>query len=792
MWKNYIKTAFRNIKRHKLYSGINILGLSIGLSSVILISMFLKNELSYDAFHKNSDNIYRVVTHIQRGDGNTLSVPSHSGLLADELTEKVSEFETVCKIENRTSTFVTNNKRFPEVRFYLADETFFDLFSFRVKEGNAKEALSNPNTLVLTESFARRMFGNKKAIGQELEVNEKAYTVSAILEDLPPNTHFSFEALSSFKSVDNLVAHLEGSGLSTKIYFRTKNNSAPEVWKPKYEKVCEEFLKPALEEAEVSSMTIKSSYQSLKDIHLYSDLQYDLAENGDIQDVYVFSIIALFIIIIAVINYVNLVTAKSENRYKEIGIRKVSGALKKNLIFQFLGESFLMVLLAITAALFITEQFLPVFNNIFQTQIELHYNDWQFLSGLSVLAIIITLLSGLYPAFVLSKLIPVQILKGSKRSERNSVRKYLVTLQFGITILLVGVLLVVNLQLKYVKNKDLGFNSEQVVVLSDLTPELKASFGSLKNELLKQPDINQVASSSFVPGKLRGADMGYIVGEKSPNQVLLKRNYVTPEFFETYDIQFQKGRSFHSDLKTDSTKCVLNESALRHLGINDALHRELNILKERKLIIGIVKDYHFASLHYEVEPMVFSFMNDKESEMNFISVKIDPSQVKSTLNKMKQVVQSYDENYIFNYSFADESFSNQYQNEERMGLLVLSGSVLAIIISLLGIFALAAFTVAQKRKEIGIRKVMGASAENVTWLLVKNINQWVIMANLIAWPFAYWFSTQWLNGFAFRIDLSFWIFIVSGLVALIISVLTTGVQALRAANTNPAYTLRDE
>ena len=791
MLKNYFKIAIRNLIAQKFFSIINILGLATGIAATIMLLLYVQHELSYDKFHNNYENTYRIISSIKQGDAEPMVVPVALANAAEVIESNVPEVVSACKLDKREANVTINNKVFTSQQFFYVDSTFFDVFSFPVVSGDCKEALYNPKNIVITKSTAKRYFGDSNPINRQIELNGIVFTVKCLIEDVPANSHFTFDFITSFTSINQLERYYGNRGFGFYIYFVVNEKVKDENWKAKVIKESNENIAKRFKDEGIdNAFTINTDIQKMGDIHLFSDYNWEIAPQGNIRNIYIYSFLAFFIIIIAIINFVNLVTARSETRSKEIGLRKVVGAQRKNIIKQFLGEAVIVSFISLIVGLLIVELFLNPFSNLVNRELIIHYSNIPLVMFLIFLAIVTGLLAGAYPAVYLSKFNPVRIMRGVTRKGRSNeyLKKALVIFQFSIAVFLIISLLIMNLQIKYVKSKDLGFDKEQVLVIDNLKPGIYSDLEVIKSELESLPQVVSASGSESIP-TYHMVQNAYKKGDNPDNSVVIDEMAVQDDFIKTYGLDIIEGRSFDPKFRTDTFSLIINETAARKLGLKNPVGKKINVWKVEGEIVGIVKDFHFNSFHQKIEPLVLTKYRDY---ISYLSVKVTGRNLNQTIAAIEKVVNQYNTGYEFHYYFMDDRFDNLYKEEERSNKLILFGSVLAIIIAMLGVFALTSFTVIKRTKEIGIRKVVGTPVSRILWMLLTDISKWVLLANIFAWPLAYYFMNSWLNNFAYKIELKIWMFVAGAFIAFIIAIFTVVMLAYRAANSNPANALRHE
>lgn len=804
MLKNYFKVAYRNLTKNRVYSFLNIAGLSIGLGCVIVIAGYVSLELNYDKYHNDFEDIYRITELRKRQDQQDHTATTFNPL-AQLVGENVPSVEHVVRMFPLTGFISTNlDNKSRETRFTLVDSIIFQTFSFESIHGNLATALNEPLSLVITESKALKYFGKTDVIGQKL-IYENAtstfdFSISAIIKDLPQNTHFELDFLASFSSIEQIRP-------------RYNNWFHPAIYT--YVKLKEGFDGTTLEK-EISKLkddyfpeNIKNSRahkaQSLSDIHLKSALLNEWSPNSNIVYITLFIIIAFFILLIACINFMNLSTARSVSRAKEVGLRKVVGAGKRQLVYQFLSESFLITALSFITAFGLAEF---AFRNWFNVLVEKKMTIAFLFQGVNsiyvVLAVItVTLLAGMYPAFYLARLRPISTLRGKMEQigGLGNIRKLMVTFQFFISCLLIIGTLIVLRQINFLRNKNLGFDKEQIVAIGLVDQADQKNYEVLQGEFLKESSVLESTISSALPGGA-GFYAFRIEPEGLPDgeQMTMKSIGVDEKYILTYDLEILKGREFSKDIITDQRNAfIINEAAAEKLEWPDPLGKDFGIeihgrggadVRQGK-VIGVLKDFHFESLYNSVEPLVV-YVNQSSFYNNYLNLKIAPGNWDEVISLMEKKWESYSPNRPLQFYFLDEELKKMYNAEVKIGQIFTAFAVLSIIISCLGLFGLSAYAASQRTKEIGIRKVMGASLLTILKLLPKDYVILIVVANLIAWPLGWYYSLQWLSDFPYRVNLDIWIFLFTFLSALIIALITVSYQTVKAASANPVDILQQE
>jgi len=800
MIRNYLIIALRNLLRQKGYSIINISGLAIGLAAFILIVLYVKNELSYDKFHDKADRIYRIsVEGMISGD--ILNVAVSAAPTAEAMVRDIPEILTATRIDkfNQTIHFNYQDKKFYQDGLLFVDSTFFDIFSFELIRGNPSTALVEPYSLVLTESLAEKYFGNEDPMGKSIRLNDKTnFTVTGIVEDPPANSHFQFEVLASFVTqikTNGKEAYEHWGSLSMYTYVLLAKDADTRIVEKQFPEM---YLKYMEDLSELENIKFNPYLQPIAEIHLHSNLMAELETNGDISNVYTFFAIAIFILLIACINFMNLSTARSMKRAREVGLRKVVGAFRKQLIFQFIGESLILSFISLIFALILVEISLPIFNELLNQNLVLAL----FKSGITIfsligLAILVGFIAGSYPAFYLSSFQPIKVLKGtlSKSARKTNVRNVLVIIQFAISVFLIICTGLLYNQLSFLQQKKLGFNMERVIVLPLRGDRLREKANILKSEFENLSCVSNAATSRFVPGRDMDGS-GYVPeGYDENNPIIVFNNGVDHDYMKTMQMEMVMGRDFSREFSTDSTAVIINETLVKKLGWENPLGKKITSFRDETpidlTVIGVAKDFHFRSLHAVIEPSLMYISHHPASNLN---IRLHAGNMKQNLESIREKWQEIEANMPFDFYFLDEDYKSQYEAEQRIGEIFIYFTIIAIFIACLGLFGLASYNAEQKSKEIGIRKALGSSIEGIVFMLSKQFTKWVLIANIIAWPLAWYFMSDWLGNFAYSIKLIeyWWIFILSGLLAIIIALVTVTYQAIKAAIANPVEAMKYE
>ena len=809
MFTNYLKIAWRNLIKNKAFSVINITGLAIGLSCFLLITSYVTDELSYDRFYPNAQNIYRINADVRFGGAN-MHMPLTSDMMGQLMKKDYPQVENYTRIytNNNHRLIKKNNDYIDENKTANVDSTFFDVFQLPALEGDVKHALDVPNTVVITASTAKKYFGSTNAVGKTIEVKgdkNPFYKITAVIKDIPKDAHFHFDIFFPMSNVNYKWGQITSHNFYTYLVLTPGTNY--KVIDKNFDQYVEKYVFPyaskfmnisSMEDFKKAGNSIQYSLIPLTKIHLYSDRSFELSPSGNIQYVYIFSAVALFILLIACINFMNLTTAYSSNRAKEVGIRKVLGTQKRNLISQFLFESIMMVLLSLIIAIVIVSLVLPAFNNIANKDITISslFSPY-ILPILIAIPFIVGLLAGSYPAFYLSSFKPIEILKGKLNlgNKSGGLRSVLVVFQFAVSIILIVGTIVIYKQLHYIQTKNLGYNKDQVLVVDGISA-LNDNVTPFKNEVLQMPGIVSGSISAYLPVSNSSRSDNTFSKESvmtSTNGFAMQDWYIDYDYIKTLGMNIVAGRNFSRDFGSDSSAVILNQAAaktLRYVNpVGQKVYQSQDNGKTMPLtIIGVVKDFNFESLHQNVSPLCFSVGGGSGLGI----FKVHPANLKDLIVGIQSKWKTMAPGLPFNYRFLNESFDEMYRAEQRAGTIALIFSVLAIFIACLGLFGLATFIAKQRTKEIGIRKVLGASVTSVTKMLSKDFIKLVIIACIIAIPVSYLAMNKWLQSFAYRINISWWIFLIAGIMAILIALITVSFQAIKAAISNPVKSLRTE
>ena len=804
MLKNYLLTTIRNLFKYKGYTLINIIGLAIGIASSILIFLYVQDEWSYDRHNEKYHRIYRVYLK-GKIQGTEMFTAVSNAPIGPAMVRDFPEVEQYTRVFTFGGNPVVRykDKTFVESKFYYVDSTFFDVFTIPVISGTPGKMLNKPRTVVLTVETARRYFGDEEPVGKIIEVGDEreAYEVQGVVRGLPVNSHFTFNAIASMSTTEltNNTFWISNNNYTYIVLqegypFKQTEEKIPDMLVKYLGPQLQQFMGLSIDEFEKSGNSYGYYLQPLKDIHLRSDLQHEIEPGGSINIVYIFSIIAIFIVIIASINFMNLATARASTRAQEVGIRKVVGSDKWKLVIQFLTESFFITFLSLAVALLLVWLSIPMFDNLTGKELAVHLTGNSVLVPVLIgIGIIVGFLAGTYPAFFLASFQPVRVLKGQPAAGMKGgwLRNILVVLQFSVTIFLLISTAVVFRQLGFIRNKDLGFDRNNIVLLERayILREKKEAF---RQELLKNPGIVQVSYSNVVPGSIIGSTAYLPEGSNTSETRAINFMFADPSFLDTYTLTMAEGRWFSEQTPTDSQAVIINEAAARALGFREPLSQRLVVLGFDSIprpVIGVVKDFHYQSLHQEINPLVVHF---DPGYLSWISVKIRPDDRKQVLSSIESIWKQFTSDQPIFQSFLEDYMSVAYKSNKSAGLVFSIFSLLAIFIASLGLLGLASFSAEQRTKEVGVRKIMGASVTGIINIFTREVLWLMFFATLIAWPIGYFFTRDWLQDFAYRIRISPLIFIAATLLALIIALFTVGARAYRAALQNPAFSLRYE
>jgi len=790
MIKNYIVIAVRNLLRNPVYALINIFGLSIGITCGLLILIFIKNEISYDRFQEKKKDLYRMVFEWANPNGSDIS-PQMTAPVAPDMMEEFPEVKAATRITGyRDGYFSYQNKSYKTANVIYADSLFFEMFSFKLISGDPQTILKEPYTVVLDEKTAQNIFGNEDPIGKIVRWNNKDdLMIKGIVKSPPANSHLQFSSLISFSSLyqDKRIYMDWNGGVQYYHYLELMPGTSVKMIESKLPEFMSRHLNNILEG---SGWSVNASLQPVTDIHLKSNYTGEIGPNGTLSSIYIYSAIAIFILLIACINFMNLTTAKSTSRAREIGMRKVLGAEKESLIGQFLGESVIMTLLGFIIALIMIEILLPVFNSMVNRDLDLYKaSNLDLIIAIPLFVIITGFIAGSYPAFVMSSFVPSKVLKGiiAGKKGASGFRNILVLFQFAISLILIICTIVIYSQLGYIKSKDVGYNKVNIMVLRFTSENFKSKYLILKDELKSIPGVIISSATSEIPGT--GFTSNGYRPEGFDRFIMFNAVDVDYDYIETMGLQVIRGRAFSPEFPSDKDTYMVNETLARELNWADPEGKTI----ERggaHTVIGMVKDFHFASLHEEIGPLIFTMT--PYLGYDYLLVRFRTDNLDALINSIRKTWEKIDQNEPFEYTFLDDVFNEMYGSEQKLGSMLLYIAILAIIIACMGLFGLALYSTEQSTKEIGLRKVFGSTITRVVLLLTGKFTRWVLLANLLAWPVAYIIIRKYMQMYAYRIDLPVWVFFATALGAYLIALVTISVQSVKAGTTNPAKTLRYE
>lgn len=811
MLQNYLKISIRNFKRYKIFSFINLSGLAIGMTCTLLILLWVQDEISFDRFHQNSKDLYRVINYSGSYQSSGAGTPAP---LAPALLEETPEIINYARFAPIPRLVIRHNQNvFYEDRLVLADPTIFEMFSFPFLKGDPKTALSSTNNIVITEEMAQKYFGDEDPIGKllMLEGGEEGAKVTGVLKNIPHNSHIQFDFLISFELLkeERLMATKWGD-YNFNTFVQLQTGSYNTALNSKITQIALNHNCP-----QVKWQNSKFMLQPLTKVHLDANTRPAgvevFAELGDKRHVYIFTLIAIFILCIACINFMNLSTARSVKRAKEVGLKKVIGAGRLQLIKQFFGESILFTLLAAFIALLLAHMFLPTFNNLSGKALTIHYLNINFIFGLLIIIILTSLFAGSYPALFLSKFNPVTVLRGqpiipflSTRntsggfSKETNFRKILVVIQFSFSIgLIIGTAVVLQ-QLNYIKNRNLGFDKENIIYIP-IRENIGATFETVKNQLLQHPSITGVSATDWMQSRSQHNTTGYGWEGKDPEFDIKYISHVKVDYdyIPMLNINILDGRNFSKDFPSDAAEAfIINEEAAKAMELESPVGKQFRLYGKRGKIVGVMQNAYYSTLHHKINPQVYHVLSDLNRAWAYgailIKIKNKNKNFSETLATINTIWNEVNPNSPFEYHFFDETLESRYQSEIRTSKLFNYFALLAIFISCLGLFGLASHTAEQRTKEIGVRKVLGASIVSIVKLLTKEYAKWVIIANLIAWPVTWYLMNMWLQNFAYRISIDWKTFLISGLIAFVIAFFTVSIQSIRTAAKDPVNSLRYE
>lgn len=785
MLKNYFKSAWRNLINNKTFSLINILGLALGLTCSIMITLWLKSEMQMDRFHKNDARLFRVMEN-QYYDGNISTFPSSPGILAENIVKDIPEIKMASQFLWEEQPLFTVDNTFDKEKGRYAQKDFLNMFSFTLKKGNAATALNRPDAIVISQKLADKYFKGQDPIGKMIRIDNKDnVVVTGILDEIPKSSSMKFDFLMSYDvwfKQNDWAKEWDNNG--PRCYVMLAPNTSVEKVNAKIKN----YIK-----SKNKNSNVELFLQNFGESYLYSNWDNGKQAGGRIEYVRIFSIVAIVILLIACINFMNLATARSLKRAREIGVRKVVGAGKRQLIGQFIGESVFVSFLAMCLSLLIVLLLLPSFNALTDKKLAIDFTDSSFLVMVLGLTLVTGVISGSYPALFMSSLKPIAVLKGILKFKAGATyfRKALVVFQFALSIILILGMIVIYRQIDYIHNKNLGFAKEDLLYMP-LEGELQQNYPTFKEELMKQPGVKYVTSAQSSPLEVGSSTQGVRwPGKDTTKLILFSINPVTYDYIKTMGIQMAGGRDFGADFGMDTVNYLINEAAARKIGYKDPIGKELTVWGDKGTIVGLMKDFHHNSLHVPIEPLILRLFKAKPYWGSVI-VRTDAGKTKQAIAGMEKVFKQFNAGFPFKYYFTDDEISKNYKAEYTISKLSRYFAFLAIFISCLGLFGLVTFTAEQRTKEIGVRKVLGASVPGIVRMLSKDFLKLVFIAAVIAFPVAWWAMHNWLVDFAYRVDIGWWVFVVAGVVAVLIALITISFQAIKAALANPVKSLRTE
>ncbi|AYL99331.1 FtsX-like permease family protein [Mucilaginibacter celer] len=806
MLKNYIKTAWRNLKRNKIFSFINVFGLSVGLACCMLICAYVYSELNYDQYPAQAKQMYRVGLRSIENNG-VSEYPMVDIAVAQGIKNMFPEVVETTRLTGRGPVFIKyNDRQFKEEHVQIVDPNFLQLFSIPLIEGDNRTCLTDPAAMVITKAMALKYFGNQPAVGKAVTIDGKPYKVTGVIDKVPDNSHFHADAFLNLTPIAERTQQT-WSNVGFFTYIVLSKNADAKKLEAAFPEMVRKFVVPEIAHDMGTGIAKASKFvntflfylQPLSEIHLHSATKYELEAPGDIHYIYIFGAMAIFILILAGINFTNLSIASSARRSKEVGIRKVLGSEKGKLVSQFLTESVMLTLLALLLALGLVYLLLPLFNNVAQKNIGIEF----FLDTTALIieitaAFLVGVLAGIYPAFFLSSFQIISVLKGNsgaKVGERNFLRSGLIVVQFAVSTLLIIATIVVYQQLHYMQSKKLGYDKDQVLVVNDAYT-LGRSVDAFKDQLLRNPQILNATISSSLPGKSGGMDGTQITAKEFDDKgghadIHTNIYHVDEGYVTTLGLQLVKGRNFYSSFPGDSMSVVVNEALVKGLGWGDANPVGKTIVRSARThynVVGVVKDFHYASAKQKIAPLMLLYGHSTGT----VILKIKTADIKSLIAGIKTEWDSFRPDAPFSYSFLDEQYASLYASELRTGKIITVFSCVALIIASLGLFGLTAFMIRLRVKEIGIRKVLGASTGSITVMLSKEFLKLIVIASVFSFPLTWFLMNKWLQDFAYRISIQWWVFLLAGVIALVVAAITISFQSVKAPLANPVKSLRSE
>lgn len=808
MLRNFFKTAIRNLFRQKVYSLINLFGLSIGIASFVIILIYVQHELSYDKFFKDSEKLYRVGLKYNI-DGIVFYSALNPVPLAEGLKQEFPEIENVTRLYNKFFsggyTYVKyKDQQFREDKVFWADSTIFNVMGIELLKGNKDEALRNTNSVVITQETATRYFGDEDPIGKLLKFDDgNIYNVTGVAKSFPINSHIHFDILASIHTNKRLIRHPDWIDVKNYVYLRLKDGAKIEQLRDQMQEFQKKYLSPEVKyitKLDYDDFIEKGNefsfyFEPVKDIHLKTIFDSNPEPQSDIKRVIIFGIIGVVILLIACINFINLTTAIATQRAKEVGIRKVVGSTKRLMLVQFLIETGIMTFVSVVLSFFIIEQFLPLFNQILLLKLSVSIlHNWYAILIAFALVLFVSILAGFYPSIVLSSFKPVDVIKGkfSGGKQGKGFRLILVILQYSISVLLIISTVVMYWQLSYMQKKPLGFKSENLVVIQRPN-RLRQQFKTFKEIVDNNPNVISSTSSYGAPQLVVETMVYFTRGNDTEESYTVVRYPSDFDFIDTYGLEIINGRKLDKNLSSDSTAVVVSETAVRAMGLKNPLEQEIYYSYEKNVplqVVGVCKDFHSESLHKAIQPTIIIINRDRPPL--YYIVKYNPDKLEETISFLEETWNKFLPGDVLQYQFLDDTIKSVYSNEQRTTAVMLIFSILAIFIACLGLYGMSSYMANTRVKELGIRKVLGANFGKIAFLMMKDLLKWVLIANVIAWPIGLFVMKKWLQNFSYRIELGMFIFIVAGIISLLIAVITIGYHTLKASYTNPIDSLRYE
>lgn len=822
MLKNYLTIGFRNLRKHRFYSFINIAGLAVGLAACLIMILFVIHEISYDRHYKNADRIHRLNCEIKFGSTH-VKIATVSAALPEKLSENFPEIESTLRIIRRWGPVLVrrnNGERFRENNLIWADSSFFKVFSVPVLYGDAQHALTDPYKVAISRKIAEKYFPEGNAVGQSLILDDENYQVTAVFENMPVNSHFVFEFIISMANLQEARSSILIGGAGFNTYLLLKEGTDAKKLEAKFPEIVKKYVAPQIAGVAGSDFSFEKFLKEgniwtytlipLTDIHLHSRLVDELDAPGSITYVYLFSGIALLILVAACINFMNLSTARSANRAKEVGMRKVMGSLRPHLVRQFLMESLLLMLFSVALALVLAQLFIPVFNDLALKKISIPFNEPVFYAILFFATLIVGVAAGLYPSFFLSAFKPVDVLKGklSQGARSGAIRSVLVVFQFLVSIFLITATIAINRQLNFIHQKNIGFDKDQVIIVKE-AHLLGKKIRAFKNEVTGNSFIKSGSISGYLPvtGTWRGGDTFWKEGTVSAGNVVddmlrLEVWNIDHDYLRTLQMEIKEGRGFFSEFASDSTGIILNEEAVKKFGFGkNALGQRISTITGQKpdgtpdptqlttwTVIGVVKDFHFAPMQTLIKPLAFKL----DLSTGNIIFRFQGQDATAVIEAIRQAWSKFVPDQPLLYSFLDEDFEKMYESETRLATIFGLFAGLAITIACLGLFALTAFMTEQRTKEIGIRKVLGASVSNIVMLISREFGKLILISFIVSIPFAWFAISRWLESYSYRAEIGWMIYAFSGVIAVVIALFAIGYQSIKAAIANPVNSLKNE